>query len=525
MQPNSPLASCFVFERRCTLSLVVAMFSLGCATTSVASNSAADAARAYRQSHEVQIVSQFREFLRLPNVARNPDDMMRNADWIVRELTRQQFTSEIWTAGGAPYVFAERRFAGASKTLLIYAHFDGQPVQRDNWASPPWQPTLRTALVEDGGRVIDWDEVQDKFDPQWRVFARSAGDDKAPLIALLAALEGLHAAGITPSVNIKLLLDGEEEAGSPTLAAILKAHGDKLSTDLMLFCDGPMHQSRRRQLVFGVRGSMSLDLTTYGATRPLHSGHYGNWAPNPTDSLIRLLASMKNAEGEVTVPGFDDNVRPIDAAERAAIATMPRIDTALAKELALGRTEGNGERLEALVMRPAIIVKGLQGGSVGDASRNIIQPSASASLNLRLVPEQTPASVTRAMHAYLKAQGFHVVQETPTPDVLRAHPRVIKTDWRPGAYPGFRARLDSPQARRLIGILDSIDGQRTLLTPTMGGSLPIYLFEKALDAPILILPIANHDNNQHGRNENLRLQNLWDAIEVYAAALAGYGID
>jgi acetylornithine deacetylase/succinyl-diaminopimelate desuccinylase-like protein len=505
---------------------VTIILGLWALTSSVAlANEAADAAHAYRVDHESQILSGFREFLTLPNVARNPDDMAVNADWLVRRLGGRGFDTQVWKQGGGLYVFGDRKTPGAAATLLIYAHFDGQPVEPANWSSPPWRPTLRSAPVDQGGEVIDWGSVEGAFDPEWRIYARSAGDDKAPPIALMAALDALDDAGIAPAVNIKLILDGEEEIGSPTLGKVLAAHGDSLAADLMLFCDGPMHQSRRRQLVFGVRGGATVDLTTYGAVRPLHSGHYGNWAPNPTDDLVRLLAAMKDEEGNIIVPGYSDGVRSVSDAEAAAIDDIPRVDQALQDTLALGRVEGSGERIERLVMKPAIIVKGFQAGGVGSQARNVIQPSATASLNLRLVPDQTPEMIRPVMERFFQQQGFHFVYDDPGPETLAAHERVLKVDWRSGGYPGFRTALDSPQARRLVAILDSIGGEPTLLTPTMGGSLPIYLFERTLDAPIILLPIANHDNNQHGRDENLRLQNLWDAIEIYAAVIAGYGRD
>ena len=283
-----------------------------------------------------------------------------------------------------------------------------------------------------------------------------------------------------------------------------------------------MHQSRQRQLVFGVRGSMTMELTTYGATRPLHSGHYGNWAPNPTDDLVRLLNSLKDEQGSVIVPHYHDEVRPPTDAEIAAIDNMPRIDDTLRKELSLGRTEGTEARIELLMLEPAIVVKGLQGGGVGSQASNVIRPSATASLNVRLVPDQTPEIVTAHLENHFQSLGFHLVHDDPTPEVLASHERVLKVDAK-GGYPGFRTALDGAQAQHLAMLLDRIDGTRTLLTPTMGGSLPIYLFEQVLDMPIILLPIANHDNNQHGANENLRIRNLWDAIEIYAVLIAEYG--
>jgi acetylornithine deacetylase/succinyl-diaminopimelate desuccinylase-like protein len=339
---------------------------------------------------------------------------------------------------------------------------------------------------------------------------------------LMAALDALDNAGIAPSVNIKLILDGEEEAGSPSLEQILAEHADSLDADLMLFCDGPMHQSRRRQLVFGVRGSMTMELTTYGATRPLHSGHYGNWAPNPTDDLVRLLNSLKDDNGSVSVTNYYDEVLPPTDAEIAAIDNMPRVDDQLRRELSLGRTEGVETRIEMLMLEPAIVVKGLQGGGVGAQASNVIRPSATASLNIRLVPAQTPEIVRGHLENHFRAQGFHLVYDDPAPEVLAAYPRVLKVDAK-GGYPGFRTALDGAEARRLASLLDQIDGTDTLLTPTMGGSLPIHLFEQALDMPIILLPTANHDNNQHGSNENLRIKNLWDAIDVFGVLVAQYG--
>ncbi|MCZ6643551.1 MAG: M20/M25/M40 family metallo-hydrolase [Gammaproteobacteria bacterium] len=487
----------------------------------------AETARAYRVENETRIVKAFRDFLSIPNISdlpANAVDMDRNAAWIVDYLAERDFTSEIVEVGRAPYVLASRMQPGATVTILIYAHFDGQPVDALTWHTPPFEPTLRTASVEEGGRVVAWLDVTAPMDPEWRIFARSAGDDKAPLIALMTALDALDEAGIEPSVNIKLILDGEEEAGSPTLARILEQHGDRLNADLMLFCDGPMHQSRRRQLVFGVRGSMTIDLTTYGPIRPVHSGHYGNWAPNPTDTLVRLLTSLKDDAGEIAVAGFDDDVIPLTEAEREAIAAMPDMETQLVEELALGRTEGSGDRLELTVMKPAIVIKGLQAGGVGSQSSNVIRPSATASLNVRLVPDQTPDGALDAIVRHIKGQGFHIVYEDPARSVLMAHGNVVKVDAR-GGYPGFRTRLDGPEALRLASILNGLDQEPTLLTPTMGGSLPIYLFERSYDMPIVLLPIANHDNNQHGSNENLRIQNLWDAIEIFAVILASYGAD
>ncbi len=479
----------------------------------------------YRQQNELRILNDFRDFLSIRNTAARPDDQQKNAEWIVEYIGKRGFASEIVRAGGAPYVIAEKTVPSATKTVLFYVHFDGQPTISANWASPPFTPTLRTGAIEKGAQDLLWPTKGTPINPEWRLFARSAGDDKAPIIGLMAALDAMEAAGISPSINIKLILDGEEEKGSPTLNGVLKAYGDRLKSDLILFCDAPLHQSGNRQLVYGMRGSMTLELTAYGPLRPLHSGHYGNWAPSPNDTLMRALISLKNEDGSIAVEGYYGDVPPPNAAERAAIAAIPDIDGQLKKELAIAEREQPGKRIEELVMEPAIVIKGFQGGGVEGKSRNIIQPTAQASINLRLVKNQTPSGVKQKIETHFKAKGYHIVRRQPSLEDRRAYGKILKLDWRPGAYGAFKTPLDGVESLKLVEILNAIDGNPTMQTPTLGGSLPIVLFEENLAAPIIVLPIANHDNNQHGRNENIRLQNLWDAIDIYAAVIEKYGLD
>jgi acetylornithine deacetylase/succinyl-diaminopimelate desuccinylase-like protein len=500
--------------RLCSLTLLLSASTLSAATVV---NEAVDK---HLAAHAVEMLTDFRSLLSLPNVSTSTSDMQKNAEWISDYIGRRGFSSKIVSAGGAPYIIAQRPTPGASKTVLIYAHYDGQPVEPANWKTPPFEPTLKSA-----GQPLEWSALAEgDINPDWRVYARSAGDDKAPVVALMHAIDALQGAGLSSSVNVKLILDGEEEFGSPTVAQILAQHGDELSADVLLFCDGPMHQSGRRQLVFGVRGDMGVHLTAYGPARPLHSGHYGNWAPHPTDALMRLLATLKDMDGKILVPGYLDEVTPMSEAERVAIAAMPAVDDQLRDELALGRIEGSGERLETLIMQPAINIVGFQAGGVGRQARNIILPTATASLDLRLVKGQTIETVRSTLEAHFRNQGFYVTHEDPDEETRKAHPGVLKVDWE-GGYPAYRSALDGPEAQKLAGILRAYDGEAPLMTPTMGGSLPIYLFEQALDMPIVLLPIANHDNNQHGRDENMRIGNLFSAVGVYAAVLHEFGRD
>ncbi len=482
---------------------------------------AQQAGDSHRAAHEKAIVEDFVQLLSLPNVADDLEDMQRNAEHIEALLESRGFSTKRLQAGGAPYVFAELPAEGARQTILLYAHFDGQPVQEENWAYPPFSPTLLDAPLAAGGRPVAWKDQEGALAPDWRIYARSAGDDKMPIIALLHALDALRAEEIPLSVNLKLLLDGEEEQGSPTVARILEQNRDLLESDLLLFCDGPKHQSGRTQLVFGVRGDTGVDITAYGALRPLHSGHYGNWAPNPIMQLAHLLASMRDETGRILIQGYYDDVAPLSEREKAAIAALPDTSERLKEELSVHTPEGEGARLEELITLPAVNARGFVAGGVGDKGRNIILSRATLSLDLRLVPDQTPERVRRLVEAHVRDRGFHVVHEEPSPETLRRHPKTARLDWHSG-YPAQRTSIDHPVSRRLAALLRAA-APDLILTPTLGGSLPLSEFAARLEAPIIILPLANHDNNQHAENENLRLGNLWQAISIYAAVLAAYG--
>jgi acetylornithine deacetylase/succinyl-diaminopimelate desuccinylase-like protein len=477
---------------------------------------------AYRAAHEAVIVRDFIELLSLPNDSAVLADMERNADHITALLEPRGFKTQRLRAGGAPYIYAELKTPGAAETVLIYAHFDGQPVQEEDWAHPPFVPTLLDGPIQAGAEVIDVSKVKGQFGAEWRLYARSAGDDKMPIIALMHTLDALAAHGIELSVNLKLLLDGEEERGSPTVGKIIDENRDLFAADLFLFCDGPMHQSRRTQLVFGVRGSTTVDITSYGAVRPLHSGHYGNWAPNPVMQLSWLLTSLRDESGLILVDGYYDDVAPLGELERDAIAAMPDVTGLLQDELAINTPEGDGKRLEELITLPAINARGIVGGGVGEKGRNIILSTATTSLDLRLVPDQTPRRAVELIKAHLVRQGYHVVADDPSIETLRAHPKVVKLDWHDAGYPAMRTALDHPMSIRLTGLMRMI-APDLIVTPNMGGSLPLYEFSSRLAAPIIILPLANHDNNQHAENENIRLKNVWDAMTVYAAVLANFG--
>ena len=365
------------------------------------------------------------------------------------------------------------------------------------------------------------ESVRPPFSPEWRIYARSASDDKAPIIALLSALDALRAAAIPLSVNLKFFLEGEEEAGSPHLEKILEKHAGRLKGDVWLLFDGPVHQTRRMQIYFGARGVLGLDITTYGASRRLHSGHYGNWAPNPVVELAQLVSSMRDAEGRIRIAGFSDDVRPLTDSEREAVAAAPDVDAMLRAELGLARTEGAGESLLETLMRPALNLRGMSGGDVGSRATNSIPTEATASIDFRLVPDQTPEKVRSRVEEHVRRQGYALLRDAPDPETRRKTARLARLQWAPG-YPAARTSMDLPASRAVARVVEDSSGSAIVRLPMLGGSIPMYLFLDKLKTPVVGIPIVNHDNNQHAANENLRLQNLWDGIETCAALLAAW---
>ena len=484
-----------------------------------------DEVRAYRVAHEKEIVRELADLLALPNVATRLADVDRNADHLTGMLEKRGFKVQRLSAGEGtpPALYGDLKVPGAKRTLMLYAHFDGQPVDQKGWVSDPWKPVLRTGpLGGDGVKEVDLASVSGPMNPEWRIFARSASDDKSPIVAILAALDALRASGRQPAVNVKLFLEGEEEQGSPHLTEILRKHAGLLAADAWVLCDGPVHPTRRMQVYYGARGVTGLDLTVYGPVRPLHSGHYGNWAPNPAVTLAHLVATLRDEEGRILIPGFYDDVRPLNEAEKRATAAMPAVEEGLAAELGLGRTEGKPARLQDQIMDPALNVRGLRSAEVGDAAANAIPTEAQVSIDFRLVPDQTPQKVKERVEAFLRAKGWHLVTEAPDRETRRAHPRIARVQWSLD-YPAARTDMSLPASRAVATAVEKAVGGPVVIVPMLGGSVPMYLFTDTLKAPVIGVPMVNHDNNQHGINENLRLQNLWDGIEVYAALMAEMG--
>ncbi len=501
------------------MKILATVFCLWAAAAHAQPNPAAAAAHHWREIHERAILAEFLDLLALPNLARNDGDIRRNAAAVSALLEKRGVKTRLLEVSGAPpAVFGEILTPGATRTLVFYAHYDGQPVDPKEWATPPWQPVLRDRPLSQDGRVIPLPE-SGRIDPEWRIYARSASDDKAPLIAIAAALDALQAARIPPRANVKFVFEGEEEAGSPHLADILRKYKDLLAADVWLICDGPVHQSRRQQIVFGARGIAILDVTLYGPSHELHSGHYGNWAPNPALMLARLLASMKEDDGRVSIAHFYDGVEPLSEIEKRAVADAPDVDRDLMRELSLGRTEGGGQKLVELLNRPSLNVRGMAAARTGAQASNVIPSTATATIDIRLVKGIDHETAARRVIDHIRGQGYFIVENEPDAATRMAHPKVARVTVEPGGYNASRTSMDLPISQLVLRTAEAARGPVVKL-PTMGGSVPLFMIDEILHAPAIMVPIVNHDNNQHSFNENLRIQNLWDGIDLLAALLA-----
>ena len=487
--------------------------------------SAADAVKAvrqYRQENEDRIVRELREFLAIPNLANDTANIQKNAERLRVMLEARAIETHLLSVEGrGPVVFGKLETPGARRTVIFYAHYDGQPVDAAAWTDKaPFEPILYDNSIEAGGKRIPFPAPAESphYKDDWRIYARSASDDKSPIVALLVALDALNSKKIPLMVNLKVILEGEEEAGSEHLQQTLELHKNLLPGDVLLTGDGPVHQSGRPLIFFGARGDIGLDITVYGPVRALHSGHYGNWAPNPAMELARLLAAMKDENGRVKIPGYYDDVTPLGGAETKALSEMPNSDAELQKELGIAKPEGGGKKLVELLMEPSLNIRGIRSAYVGEQAQNVVPDRAEASLDARLVKGEDPKEKSRQIVEFIRSQGFFVVDREPTIEERRANAKVAKVIEQ-GGYRASRTRMDLPVSKAIVNVMKETQGD-VVIAPTLGGSVPMYVFED-LGLPWVGVPIVNYDNHQHSSDENLRLGQFWHGMETYGALLAG----
>ena len=466
---------------------------------------------------------EFLELLAIPNVASEPADIQRNAAFLEAALERRGFrVQQLDNPAHRPLVFGELRSARpGAKTVLLYIHFDGQPVVPAEWAqADPFVPVVKQR-VGDAWQEVPRERLQQvPLDPELRVFARAASDDKAPILMLLNAVELLRGQGATPAQHIKVILDAEEEMSSPSLAGVAERHRALLAADALVILDGPEHPSGRPTVVFGNRGIAQATLTVYGSKAPLHSGHYGNYAPNPAIRLAQLLAGMKDEDGRVLVEGFYDGVR-LDAAERAQLARTPDDEPALRKRIGIAQADKVGATYQEALQYPSLNVRGMAAASVGAKAANIVPSEAVAELDFRTTPETDGARLQDLVQAHIEKQGYHVTAGPPTDDDRARYPRLASFVRGP-VQRAVRTPDDTPLSRWAIGALSAphvAAGAEPVRIRMMGGTLPTDVLVDALNLPFVMVCTVNADNNQHARDENLRLGNLVSGTRVIHALL------
>lgn len=435
--------------------------------------------RKYSQQHADSIINEYVRFLSLPNIASDTQNIRKNADFIMDMMNKQGIKNvqllTATTAGVPPAVYGEILHPGAKQTLIFYAHYDGQPVNPDQWAKglQPFEPKLFNNAIDKNGTSIPF-PANGAYNMDWRIYARSASDDKAGVYAILNAYDALKNSGLQPAANIKFFFEGEEEAGSQHLNEILDKYKSLLQSDLWIICDGPVHQTGKKQIVFGVRGDAHLALTVYASKRPLHSGHYGNWAPNPAMMLAKLLASMKDENGRVTVKGFYDDVVPLTTLEKKALQELPPVDEQMKNELGISETEMQGVNLGEAINMPSLNINGMQSGNVGKLASNQIPTFATAVIDLRLVLGNDWKRQQQKVTDHIKAQGYYVTDHEPTDEERKTHGKIIKVIAGGDGYNAQRTAMDLPIAKKVIDAIKSTTNEQVVLQPTMGGSLPLF---------------------------------------------------
>jgi len=453
-------------------------------------------------AHRQAVIDELLGLLAIPNVAADKPNIRRNAEHLREMLATRGIAAETLETTGNPLVYGTLNVSGARRTILFYCHYDGQPVDPAKWRQPdPFTPVIRG----DG--------------PDARIYARSASDDKAPIVALLAALDALRSADLAPTSNVKIILDGEEEAGSISLVPAIARYRDKLRADLMIILDGPGHSSGRPTVAFGARGIATVNLTVYGPKSGVHSGNYGNWIPNPAVRLAALLASMKGDDGRVLVSGYYDGVGPFSAEERAILDAVPDDSDRMLRTFGVAEPEKAFPKLQYAIQYPTLNIRGLASSFVGAEARTIIPDRAIAALDLRLVKETPPDDLVAKLRAHVEKEGYHLVDGDPDDETRAKYSKLarLEIDGRPTK--AFRTPVSDPQARAVVASLTRTFGQPPVQLRTLGGTVPIEPFIDALGFPAVTVPTVNFDNNQHEENENLRIATFLDSISVIAALL------
>ena len=458
-------------------------------------------------------LSTFREFLRIPNEGTYPQQIRANLSWCEKTFQSLGFKTKEIVSKEIPHLYAEYIVDPKKTNVLFYLQIDGQPVDPTAWSQKnPFEPVIKNQM----GKEISWEDLSKAIDPEWKIFARSSSDSKGPAMCFISALNALKKRNLLPEYNIKVIMDFQEELSSPTIADLVKSNRSLLAADRLVIMDGTRHISNIPTIMFGARGIATLTLTVYGAKENLHSGQYGNYAPNPAFKLAKLLAGMKDDDGRVIIPGFYDGVN-ITEADKKSFAEIPENMTELNAEIGIAVAEKVGQSYQEAMQYPSLNIRGMRASNVGKEVTGTIPNMAIAELDLRLVPETPGPRQINLVKKYLLQQGVTLIDSLPT-DVQRAQFKTLATlKQKEGSLP-FRTPMDSEIGHWLGKAMErSVD--RFLKVRATGGSQPMASFIETLNVPAVSFRIPNPDNNIHAANENIKIKNYQEGLKMCLALL------
>ena len=466
-----------------------------------------------------KLFQEFYDFLSLPNDANIPDQLTANIEWCERSFKKRGFKTKHLKTDRLPLILAEKRFNRNYPTVLFYVQVDGQPVDPTKWfQKDPFLPVLKSMNSKGEWQEIPWDNLKKDYDEDWRVFARSASDAKAPINSFLIALDIMDEQNLEPNYNIKVIMDMEEEMGSPNLPNAVKKYRKKLKADRLVILDGPRHPSNEPTLTFGARGIATIQLKVHGPKYPQHSGHYGNYVPNPAIRLSQIIASMKNQDGVVTINGFYDGIEISDKA-RKIMAQVPDDENEIRRSIGISEIDKVADNYQESIQYPSLNVRGLKSGWVEKEVRTIIPSFALAEIDVRLVKETDPNRLIGLIKEHIQKQGYHIIKKDPS-DVERMKYGRLITFKSKISYTAFRTPIDSPIGDWLSSAIRNGFEMEPIIKRTSGGSVPISPFVNTLGVPAVTVPTVNPDNNQHSPNENIRVGNLIESVRTHLAILA-----
>ena len=475
----------------------------------------------YAQNVESKLnpaLEELKDFIAIPNDALVAEDILKNIDWLDQKFKQRGFKTQVLKTEGQPLFFAESSKVKNAKTLLFYMHLDGQSVDNSKWdQEDPYKAVLK---AKDGNnwKTLDWQELENKIDEDWRIFGRSTSDDKGPIVMFLQAIDLLKENNKSMPFNVKIILDSEEEKSSKPLPKAVKKYRDILAADYLIINDGPLHVSDNPTLVFGCRGITTINLTTYGPIKPQHSGHYGNYAPNPGFRLAKLLSTFKDEQGKVLIEGYYDGIT-IDKPTAAILKSVPDDQEQILANLAIKTPESVGSFYQEALQYPSLNIRGLSSGWTGEKARTIVPESATAAIDIRLVPESDGTRLKELIKDHIKAQGYYITDTEPTLEERMQYDKIITFQSGSVTNP-FRTAMDIPFANWLEKTLKDTKNDTLVKIRIMGGTVPIASFINELNIPAIIVPMVNPDNNQHSPNENLKIKNITYGIKTFYKILS-----